>query len=208
MSALLLLLLSVIGSQSPSPPNVRFYWGAQVATGPVSAPRYAPLTADVVSLKTGDRVQLYLSLAQAGYVYVLDSSSDGELTRLLPAGDDASVKAGAQHYLPSRGSWFTLDGPPGRELIFVLVSAERLTGLETHLRAAASETADARRARGAAALQEIARLRRLHDQPESAPSRPATLAGKFRAAVPDLAATATEIRASHVYAHTYILEHK
>jgi hypothetical protein len=208
MPILLLLLLCAIGPQSATTADVRFYWGAQIATGPASATKYAPLTSDVVSLSSGARIQLYLSLARPGYVYVLDSSPDGELTTLFPDGKDAGMQAGAQQYLPARGSWFTLDGPPGREMLFVLVSAERLTGLEAHLRAPKNETADARRARGAAALQEIARLRALHDQPISTASRPTTLAGKFRSAEVDLAARATEVTATHLYAHTYILEHK
>ena len=195
--------------------SVRFYWGAQVAIAAPDGVRYALVTGDQLALRSGDRFQFYLVPAESAFVYLIHSGPDG-VSRLYPeAVPSTALAPGSQLYFPSKTGWFTVDGPPAREHIYLFVSSARLGDLEARLGAHAQAAASSRGPAGAAVLEEVTRLRRLHDPAPTAtrPMIPGTsafpeTAAALRSTPSDLAASAAEVKGGAVVVRTFVLEHR
>jgi hypothetical protein len=206
VKVLLLLAVWLASESGGGPDNVRFYWGAQVATGSESAARYAP-AADVLSVQRGDRIQFYFSPVTPACVYLLRYGADGSLTTFFPQDGQAAVlPPGTDQYFPAKNSWFAVDAHPGRETILLLVSTGRLTTLEDRLRAHQAAAPAARGPAAAAVLKEVGRLRMAHGPTPKPPGRPVPIAGTFRSAAPDVTTLAVLLSAPDLYARTYVLE--
>jgi hypothetical protein len=204
-SAALVVILAAASLAAGGEP-VRFFWAAQVARGEGAAATFMVVEHDVLAVEAGDRIQFYFAGAADSHVYLLHVAVSGAVERLFPGpGEGPRLIAGQQRYFPSRQGWFTIDLPRGREQIYLLVSAAPLVELEGALRSVASAPADGRAAASKAVVGEIARLRRLHGLAAPRAPRPTTIAGTYRAPVPDLAAIATEFTADGFYARTYVL---
>jgi hypothetical protein len=207
-AAMLLGLLAVFAG-APADDLVRFYWCAQTATGPVSSVRYSLVEKEHLTLKSGDRLQFYVVAARDAHGYIVHLLPDGRLDTLFPkGGTSATLVAGRQHYLPARSSWFTLDGPTGRDRIILLVSPEPLVELEGLLAANGRAAGTDRKLAADAVIAEIARLRKAFPMPVESASRPALMAGSFRSAALDPAQHAIELTAPRLFARTYIIDHK
>ena len=190
------------GTASP----LKFYWAGQVARGSEANPTSQPIRSPELIVRSGDRLQFYISPATPCYVYFLHSGSSGELETLYPDGVPTGkpLTDGSQKYF----GWYELDSKRGREMFFLVVSATALTDLERmiedHRRAGAADRAAAARR----VLGEISRLRAKYQKPETTASHAPVIAGSMRAGTINLAAEAQEMKADTLFALTYVLDHK
>lgn len=76
--------------------------------------------------ESGDVVRFRLTSGFDGYLYVLERGSSGSYTALFPAGattSDNVIYKGKQSLVPPLGDgWFQIDGPPGFDVVYFLVS--------------------------------------------------------------------------------------
>ncbi len=74
----------------------------------------------------GDLIRFRLRPGVNGYLYVLNHGSSGKYEQLFPrAGEsgDREVQAGHEYVIPDSDSgWFRIQGPPGYETVYLLIS--------------------------------------------------------------------------------------
>lgn len=206
----LVLTLATLEPAQAGEGTVKFFWCAQVASGTSKDRTFRLPGEEVLHLKAGDGIQFYFSPVTRSFVYLLHLRPDQTVVQLLPKpGTTSVVDPGTDHYLPgpARSEWYVLDTQVGRELMYLIVSAQRPEALDAALRANAAATGAARTKTAAAVLAEIAALR-AQEPPVLATARPTTIAGTFRGADVDPAAHATGMTASKVFVRSYVIEHK
>jgi hypothetical protein len=74
---------------------------------------------------TGDRLRFRFRADFNGYLYVMDYGTSGKYSLLFPreeTGEDNRIEAGKEYRIPATESWFRVDGPPGHDLVYWLVS--------------------------------------------------------------------------------------
>ena len=74
---------------------------------------------------TGDRLRFRFRADFNGYLYVMDYGTSGKYSLLFPreeTGQDNRIEAGKEYRIPATESWFRVDGPPGHDLVYWLVS--------------------------------------------------------------------------------------
>jgi hypothetical protein len=204
------LMLAVASAAQAADATVKFYWAAQVASGPKANRQFSLPGDEVLHLKSGDGIQFYFSPSTRAFAYLLHVRPDKTLTQLLPkTGGSAAVEPGADRYLPGpdRDEWFVLDKQVGSEMVYMIVSAQRLDSLEAALRANAAAAGAKRKTAASEVLAELGKIRAKYPE-ATRTARPSTIAGTFRAAAVDPAAHATEISAANVVVRAYIIEHK
>jgi Domain of unknown function (DUF4384) len=84
-------------------------------------------------LDQGDRVRFRIRSNSSGYLYVSHRNSSGDYQILFPGaetGSENKIEPGHDYIVPANGGWFRIAGPPGQEIIYWLVSLNKLTGLE------------------------------------------------------------------------------
>ena len=86
------------------------------------------------AFRSGDRFHLRLTANSDGYLYVFNRSSSGDVDRLLPRkmSEPMRIHRFSEYMLPREG-WFRLDKAKGPEEIYVMVSAEPLSDLDSSL---------------------------------------------------------------------------
>jgi hypothetical protein len=84
--------------------------------------------------RSGDRFHLRVTANSDGYLYVFNRSAGGDIDRLLPRkiSQPMRIHRFSEYMLPREG-WFRLDKAKGPEEIFVMVSSEPLTDLDSAL---------------------------------------------------------------------------
>jgi hypothetical protein len=92
--------------------------------------------------RTGDILRFRLTSKIAGYLYVVDQGTTGSTATLFPissgASSNNSIAANVSTLVPATGDgWFEVSGPPGFDVIYILVSATPIS-----LPPAASQPAD------------------------------------------------------------------
>jgi hypothetical protein len=73
----------------------------------------------------GDRLRFRFRANFNGYLYVMDYGTSGKYSLLFPreeTGEDNRIEAGREYRIPATESWFRVDGPPGHDLVYWLVS--------------------------------------------------------------------------------------
>jgi Domain of unknown function (DUF4384) len=84
-------------------------------------------------LDQGDRVRFRIRSNSSGYLYVSHRNTSGDYRILFPGdetGSENKIEPDHDYIVPTNGGWFRIAGPPGQEIIYWLVSLNRLTGLE------------------------------------------------------------------------------
>lgn len=80
---------------------------------------------------TGDLVRFRFRATFNGYLYVMNHGTTGSFTLLFPREETGTmnrVEAGREYLVPmTENGWFRLDGPPGHEIVYWLVSPVRLS---------------------------------------------------------------------------------
>jgi hypothetical protein len=92
------------------------------------------------TLRTGDKVELFVSVDQPAYVYLAQVFADGTSAVLFP-GDatDVKVAPGEPTRIPPAGQWFELDEHPGEENLVVVASAKPLEEADKEAKRALDE---------------------------------------------------------------------
>lgn len=76
-------------------------------------------------LSKGDHVRFLFRANFDGYLYVMDQGTSGHYELLFPreeTGRKNRVKAGRQYRIPATQAWFRVDGPPGQDIVYWLVT--------------------------------------------------------------------------------------
>ncbi|MES2390170.1 MAG: DUF4384 domain-containing protein [Acidobacteriota bacterium] len=85
-----------------------------------------PIASDHV-FTTGDQIRLRITSDFDGFLYVMVQGSSGSFRTAFPApdaGNDNHVTRGQAILIPSNGDWFEVDGPPGFDTLYFLLSPE------------------------------------------------------------------------------------
>jgi len=83
----------------------------------------------------GDRVRFRFRANFDGYLYVMDYGTSGSYSLLFPreeTGRENRIESGKEYQVPATQAWFRIDGPPGHDIVYWLVSPMALansTGL-------------------------------------------------------------------------------
>jgi len=84
---------------------------------------YLPLTADILPLYSGDRVQIHAKLPHAMYAVVVAITTAGEVVVLYPNEGDAAAKPVMKIDIPTGSNqWLPLEPPGGTETLVLLAS--------------------------------------------------------------------------------------
>ncbi|MGC8881475.1 MAG: DUF4384 domain-containing protein [Bryobacteraceae bacterium] len=80
---------------------------------------------------TGDLVRFRFRASFNGYLYVMNHGTTGSFTLLFPKEETGTmnrIEAGREYLVPmTENGWFRLEGPPGYEIVYWLVSPVRLS---------------------------------------------------------------------------------
>lgn len=71
--------------------------------------------------KKGDHVRFQVHTNFDGYLYVMDLGSSGQYTNLFPreeTGTENRIKSGSAYLVPATGASFRIDGPPGFDTVY------------------------------------------------------------------------------------------
>ncbi len=86
------------------------------------------------SYRIGERIYVYASVTEDAYVYLFDIKPDGSIGLFLPNPYDQNnfLRGGEVRRFPPPGARyaFTIDGPPGEELVLAVASKRPLTSRE------------------------------------------------------------------------------
>jgi Domain of unknown function (DUF4384) len=87
-------------------------------------------------LAKGDRVRFRFRTNFDGYLYVMNQSTSGLYEQLFPreeTGQDNHIAGNKEYQVPATSTAFRIDGPPGYETVYWLVTPARLTGAPPRL---------------------------------------------------------------------------
>ena len=194
--------------------NFLYAFGAQ--TGAQAGGKIIPVQNET-TLRSGDRLKLFVEPKAELYFYLVHLGSQGDLTPLFPVDSKpARIAPGSRVFLPEGSQWYEMDAHPGPEKFFMLVSAERLGRLEElcgrHLtlkdKSEAQSSADA-------IQNEIKHLRQQYKQLSAPAEKPVRIGGSVRGqepssspAVPDVTPLAVEVTAPGFYSRTFSIDHR
>jgi hypothetical protein len=216
--ALSLIYTSGFAEESQPQPeaNLQFQW-AFGALKKANGSKFEAIARDTV-LKTGDQIKFFLNVDKNCFVYLIYSSSQGELSVLFPyrfkLRSNEYTVAG-HHYIPGGNQWFELDEHTGEEKFYLLASANRLMPLEALINDYESADAAKKPSLSRAVLAEIRKLRKEHLKFKTYAERPVNIIGNLRgtekaetAEPQDIAKFAVEISADTFYSRTFTIDHK
>ncbi len=86
--------------------------------------RWNPIEPGLV-LKRGDRIRFRFLANFEGYLYVTALMTSGASSLLFPSNDTGSdnrIEADKTYLVPATQAWFRIDGPPGHDVTYWLVS--------------------------------------------------------------------------------------
>ena len=196
--------------------NLQFQW-AFGALKKANGSKFEAIDRDTV-LKTGDQIKFFLNVDKNCFVYLIYSSSQGEISVLFPHRfklRSSEYTVAGHHYIPGGNQWFELDEHTGEEKFYLLASANRLTQLEAMINDYESADAAKKPTLAQAVLAEIRKLRKENLKFKTYAERPVNIIGSLRgtekaetAEPQDIAKFAVEISADTFYSRTFTIDHK
>jgi len=196
-------------------PNIGFEWafGALVGKGRIMV----PIMRDTV-LKSGEEIKMMVKLTKDCYVYVVHQGSEGEIDLLFPyeiRQFQTDYMVDKNYYVPKGRNWSALDKNTGKEIFFLLASAERLIDLEVKLGNYFSADESKKQTLAADIVSEIRSVRKRYSTYATIAEKPLTIGGNIRgtdkvegARRPDVAALATQISAKNFFSKTITIDHQ
>ena len=196
-------------------PNIGFEWAFGALVGKERT--MVPIMRDTV-LKSGEEIKMMVKLTTDCYVYVVHQGSEGEIDLLFPYEirqflSDYSVEK--NYYIPKGRHWSALDKNTGKEIFFLLASAERLLDLEEKLGKYFSADELKKPPLAADIVSEIRSVRKHYSTYATIAEKPLTIGGNIRgtdkmegARRLDVAVLATEISAKNFFSKTITLDHQ
>jgi hypothetical protein len=197
--------------------NINFRWAfcALRQRGPDQ--ELVKITGDT-TLKTGDRIKMYLELRKECFLYVIYQGSQGELRLLFPYDLrrlNSYYRISEKYYIPKGKGWFELDDHVGRETFYVLASANRLTELEGLIEDYQSAEPPKKQKLATSIRDEIRKVKRKHSKFKTIAERPVAIVGRIRGGreadmerTTEISHHAIEVASHMFYSRTYIIEHK
>ncbi len=82
----------------------------------------------------GDRLRFRFQPNFSGFLYVMNQGTSGSYELLFPreeTGQNNRVEHGREYQIPATGAWFRVDGPPGHDIVYWLVTPVQLAGEDT-----------------------------------------------------------------------------
>jgi hypothetical protein len=79
---------------------------------------------------TSDKLRFRVSTSFPGYLYVMNQGTSGAYELLFPrsdTGSDNQVEAGKEYVVPAGTGWFKVNGPPGQDIVYWVVSPIELS---------------------------------------------------------------------------------
>lgn len=76
-------------------------------------------------LDKGDRVRFRFRTNFDGHLYVMNQGTSGSYELLFPreeTGRENKIEAGQEYRIPATQAWFRIDGPPGQDIVYWLVT--------------------------------------------------------------------------------------
>jgi hypothetical protein len=73
----------------------------------------------------GDHIRFRFRASFNGYLYAMDYGTSGSYTLLFPreeTGTDNGIVAGKEYQIPATSTLFRIDGPPGHDIVYWMVS--------------------------------------------------------------------------------------
>ena len=195
--------------------NIGFDWafGALVGTNKTMV----PITRDTV-LKNGEEIKMMVKPTKDCYVYVVHQGSEGEIDLLFPyeiRQFQTDYTVDKNYYIPKGRNWSALDNNTGKEIFFLIASAERLLDLEVKLGNYFSADESKRQPLAVDIVSEIRNVRKHYSTYATIAEKPLTIGGNIRgtdkvegARRPDVAALATQISAKNFYSKTITIDHQ
>ena len=195
--------------------NIGFEWafGALVGKGRTMV----PIMRDTV-LKSGEEIKMMVKLTKDCYVYVVHQGSEGEIDLLFPyeiRQFQADYTVDKNYYVPKGRNWSALDKKTGKEIFFLMASAERLLDLELKLGNYFSADESKRQPMADDIVSEIRSVRKRYSTYATIAEKPLTIGGNIRgtdnvegARRPDVAALATQISAKNFFSKTITIDHQ
>ncbi len=77
----------------------------------------------------GDRLRFRFSANFSGYLYVMNQGTSGQYELLFPrqeTGTENRIEQDQEYRIPASEAWFRVDGPPGHDIVYWLVTPVRL----------------------------------------------------------------------------------
>ncbi len=212
--AALTALLLVGGARlfADSGPEIRLTWALLLRANDGSA-KTLDCSADVIRLKSGDRIRIFLRPQSACFFYLYLHDSQKKLFLLFP--DQFSywrspASVDRSFLLPDNDRWYHLDQNGGTEVIYLILSDKRLEALE------AATTRDREGGTQQGGLHGIPRpfdvleeIRRIIAAGAAAKvvEKPVPVAGDFRGLKDEGELDGISVEARGVYVRTIRLEH-
>lgn len=207
--------LTVTTSYSKDDNSLSFLWAFAALTGDGVERKLVQVTRDT-ALKSGDQLKMMVELNSEGYIYVLYSSSNGELVKLFPdnPGSADSLQVGRRHFLPEGNLWFTLDEQTGLEKFYLVASQTRLVELEELLALYENAPAGEQLEVAKEIRKQILELRKEKRKLATVADRPVEIGGNIRSVdnsqlmSQDISLFAMDISGSDFFARTFTIEHQ
>lgn len=208
-------LMEAEATEDPGP--IKFNWAFVGYSKGDSSAELIHIDGDI-SLKSGDKFKFYFEMMQKGYVYLIMLSSQSEIFLFYPRDlkqyESPPRPTGAM-FIPAGTDWFQLDDQIGKERFYLLVSKNRLTGLEALLNNYSAAAAKDKPALSKAVVKKIRKLRWEHRQFKQDAERPGLMMGRTRgfdtATMPDAAAVSDLAKAyvaDTFFSRTFTIDHK
>ena len=194
--------------------NINFLWAFGAITGQEDNPQFISITKDT-ALKTGDQFKMMLELKKSCFIYLLYHGAQGEIQQLTPGcllSDNPLLYK--KTYIPAGDLWFSLDAHTGQETIYLIVSIDRLTGLEALLKDYEASGAAGKADKRDTILQKIKAIKKSKKKLTARAERPVSIGGGVRGIekqsdpAHDVTTLAVEICARDFYARTFTIEHR
>ena len=215
-SAIVVLMQYRLAVPQTAENNIGFLWAFGATRAGAREAEPVAITQDMI-LHTGDQFKMLVQLQKRCFVYVLLSSqnadsSENEVSWLFPYNKqqfDTDYQTGKRYAIPPGDSWYMLDQRRGRETVYLLAAAKRLSALEALLDASAAAKPAERPQLHARILAEIRALSQVRPFATSG-ERPTRIGGSRRDVLrgKDVGDLAVEISAQNFYSKIFTIEHQ
>lgn len=209
LSALLIgSIAATLTDKAPKHP-IRFLWAFGAIVQTADGPELMAIKRNTI-LPGPAQLKLLVQLHEMAYIYVLHRDARGDLNLLFPytlALFDGDYQTSKAYPIPPEASGLSTSAS-GRDTVYLLASATRLTQLEDSLGAYLAEPAPQKSELAARVLDEIDQAKRRYGTLAAREERPIEIAGRRRSLALDIRSIAIDVTAHDFYSRTFTLEHR
>lgn len=126
MRYLALLLVPALAAAQPRTANPKIDITVERRDGP----EWKAVPSGFV-FKKNDHLRFRVRANFDGYLYVMSYGTSGQYSRLFPreeTGTQNRIRGGVEYFVPSTGASFRMDGPPGYDIVYWMISPLDLGG--------------------------------------------------------------------------------